>query len=74
MAYCDECGAIGGILGRGNRYSEGTSPSAAMFTTNPTLTDPRIQPGPPRWEAGDYLPELRHSLCKSLETVHCFCD
>jgi hypothetical protein len=30
----DECGAINGIIDRGN--SEKTCPNAALFTTNPT--------------------------------------
>jgi hypothetical protein len=31
---------------------EKTCPSATLSTTNPTRTDPEIEPGPPRWEAG----------------------
>jgi hypothetical protein len=29
-----------------------TCPSATLSTTNPTWSDPGIEPGPPRWEAG----------------------
>jgi hypothetical protein len=44
-------------------------PDVTLSATNPTWTDPGIEPGPPRWEAGDYLPEPWHgrnfyvSLC-----------
>jgi hypothetical protein len=31
----------------------GTCPCATLSTTNPTYTDPGIEPGAPRWEAGD---------------------
>jgi hypothetical protein len=34
-----------------SKYSEEISPSATLCTTNPTL--PGLEPGPPRWEAGD---------------------
>jgi hypothetical protein len=37
-----------------------TCPSATLFTTNPTR--PGNKPGSPRCEAGDYPPELWHSL------------
>ena len=44
-----------------NRSTRGkTCPSATLSTTNPTWTDPGIEPGPPRWEAGDYPPEPWH--------------
>jgi hypothetical protein len=33
---------------------------ATLSTTNPTWTDPGIEPGPPRWEAGDWPPEPWH--------------
>jgi hypothetical protein len=35
------------------KYSEKICPVAALSTTNP---------GPRRWEAGDYTPELRHDV------------
>jgi hypothetical protein len=35
------------------KYSgEKTCPNVALSTTNPTWTDPGIEPGPPRWETG----------------------
>jgi hypothetical protein len=34
------------------KYSGKTCPSATLSTTNPTRTDPGIETGPPRWEAG----------------------
>jgi hypothetical protein len=37
-------GEIGGMIGRGNKFSEKICPSAALSTTNPGL---------PRWEASD---------------------
>jgi hypothetical protein len=38
---------------RENRSTRGkTCPSDTLSTTNPTWTDPGIEPGPPRWEAG----------------------
>jgi hypothetical protein len=37
----DEYGAVGGLIGRGNRsYTEKTCPTAAVSTTNPTWRDP----------------------------------
>jgi hypothetical protein len=36
-----------------NRSTLGkTCPIASLSTTNPTWTDPGIERGPPRWEAG----------------------
>jgi hypothetical protein len=33
----DECGAVGGMIGKGKpKYSEKTCPIAALSTTNPT--------------------------------------
>jgi hypothetical protein len=40
-------------LGRGRpKYSGKTYPSVTLSTTNPTWTDPGIEPGPPHWKAG----------------------
>jgi hypothetical protein len=37
-----------------SKYSgEKTCPSATLSTTNPTWTDPGIEPGLPWWQAGD---------------------
>jgi hypothetical protein len=37
MVDDDECGAVGGMSGKGNaKYSEITCPSAALSTTNTT--------------------------------------
>jgi hypothetical protein len=37
----DECGAVGGMIGKGkSKYSEETCSSAALSTTNPTWSDP----------------------------------
>jgi hypothetical protein len=33
-----------------------------LFTIDPIRLDPRFEPKPPRWEAGDYSPELWHRL------------
>jgi hypothetical protein len=32
----DECGTIGGMIGRGKKYSEKSCPRAALSTANPT--------------------------------------
>jgi hypothetical protein len=56
-------------------YSEKTRPSATLSTTNPNWPDPGIEPGPPRWEARDYPPELWHGLVNPVNiesAVVCF--
>jgi hypothetical protein len=47
MIHEGDCGAIGRMkIGRGKpKYSEKTCPSATLFTTNPTLPDPGLNPG-----------------------------
>jgi hypothetical protein len=44
------------------KYSVKTCPSTTSFTTNLTWPEPVLKPGPLRWEAGHYPPELRHCL------------
>lgn len=39
-----------------------TCPTAALSTIDRRITFPSRQPGPPRWEAGNWPPALRHAL------------
>jgi hypothetical protein len=50
-----DCGAIGGMkICRGNRSTlEKTCPSVTLSTTNPTLSDFWLEPGPPQREVSD---------------------
>jgi hypothetical protein len=51
----DDCRAISGMnewQGK-QKHSEETCPRVALF-----ITDPGLEPGPPRWEADDYPPGL----------------
>jgi hypothetical protein len=48
---------------------EKTCPSAAMSTSNLKMTWSVLEPGPPRWEAGDYPPELCHGYKAKLNAV-----
>jgi hypothetical protein len=49
------------MSGRENRSNwEKTCSSAALSIAYPHLTWPGLEAVPPRWEAGDYLPKLRH--------------
>jgi hypothetical protein len=51
----DECGTIGGMLGKGkHKYSEKTYSTAALSTTNPTWPNPGSNPGPPELILGLY--------------------
>jgi hypothetical protein len=45
-----------------NRQGKPKSCPSPTLSTNPTWTDLGIEPGPPRWEAGDEPPELLHSV------------
>jgi hypothetical protein len=51
----DDCGEADGMsIGRGNRSSRRKSaPAPLLSTIKSHMTRPRIEPGPPRWEAGD---------------------
>jgi hypothetical protein len=51
----DDCGAICGMLiGRGNRSTRRKPSPAPLFVYHkPHMTWPRLEPGPPRWQAGD---------------------
>jgi hypothetical protein len=53
------------------KFSEKTCPSATLSTTNPTLPDPGILPGPHRWEASDYPLELWRGLTRAYIVIGC---
>jgi hypothetical protein len=49
------------LAGETNRSSQRKpAPAPLLSITKSHLTRPGFEPGPPRWEAGDYLPELWH--------------
>jgi Ni/Co efflux regulator RcnB len=56
----DDCGETDGMyIGRGNRSSQRKRDPAPLLSIRKShMTRPGFEPGPPRWEAGDYPPEL----------------
>jgi hypothetical protein len=63
----DECGATGEMnewQGK-PKYSEKAYPSVPLSTINPTWR-PRLESGPPRWEAGDEPRQSWHSRVLNL--------
>jgi hypothetical protein len=61
----DECGVVGGIELAGETEGLGENlPQCHFVHKKSHMTWPAIEPGPPRWEAGDLPPELWHGQLK----------
>jgi hypothetical protein len=50
------------------KFSEKTCPRATLFITKSHMTRPEFEPGPPRWEAGDYYSFL-YLVCEAIGTA-----
>jgi hypothetical protein len=56
-----ECGAVDGVrIGREKWSDRRKSFPVPIFHHKSHINWPRLEPGPPRWEASDWLPELWH--------------
>jgi hypothetical protein len=68
-----DCGEIGGMkIGRGIRSSprRKPAPEPLLSLTKSRMTRPGFEPGPPRWDAGDYYFYYYYYLvCEAIGTA-----